>query len=174
VVSTGRRLSLVLACLLSISWFILLTHLGRAGEPPELEKLGETAGIREFALAVTAIQQNAACADAYRPLKPGQQFLRFDLEVSSTVDRFTDPRTANDVRLRHWAVEGSDGAMEKDLYMYTKCGDGTEAIAQPILPGTHTKTVVVINAPKPATFLELDIPRHQVWRFRWPIPAAGG
>jgi hypothetical protein len=175
VVSIGRpRLSLVLACLLSIGWFILLTHLGRAGEPPELEKLGETADVREFALAVTAIQQNAACADAYRPLKPGQQFLRFDLEVSSTVDRFADPGTANVVRLRHWAVEGSDGALEKDLYMYTKCGDGTEAIAQPILPGTHTKTVVVINAPKPARFLELDIPGHQVSRLRWLIPAAGG
>jgi len=64
--------------------------------------------------------------------------------------------------------------LEKNLYMYTKCGDGTEAIAQPILPGTHTKTVVVINAPKPATFLELDIPGHHVWPLRWPIPAAGG
>jgi hypothetical protein len=111
VVSIGRRLSLVLACLLSIGWFIAGTTFGREGEPPDLEKLGETTPVREFALAVTAIQQNAACADAYRPLKPDQQFLRFDLEVSSTVDRFTDPGTANVVSLRHWAVEGSNGAL---------------------------------------------------------------
>jgi hypothetical protein len=120
---------------------------------------------------VTAIHQNAACADPYRPLKAGQQFLRFDLDVSSSVDRFTYSSTADVLRLRNWAVEGGDGAFEKDLYMYAKCGDGTEAIAQPIVPGTHTKTVVVINAPKPAAFLQLDLPGHEVWR--WPIPPAG-
>jgi hypothetical protein len=129
-------------------------------------------GGSEVAFTVTAIQQNAACADAYRPLKPGQQFLRLDLDVSTLVDRFTNPEIANILSLRHWAVEGSDGALEKNLYMYTKCGDGTEAIAQPIVPGTHTKPVVVINAPKPAAFLQLDIPDYGV--MRWPIPAAGG
>jgi hypothetical protein len=173
VVSIGRpRLSLLLACLLSIGWIVYGATIGRQGKPPVLEQIGETVGGSEVAFTVTAIQQNAACADAYRPLKPGQQFLRLDLDVSTLVDRFTNPEIANILSLRHWAVEGSDGALEKNLYMYTKCGDGTEAIAQPIVPGTHTKPVVVINAPKPAAFLQLDIPDYGV--MRWPIPAAGG
>ncbi|OBA72303.1 hypothetical protein A5641_00750 [Mycobacterium sp. 1554424.7] len=127
----------------------------------------------EMEFTVTAIQQNAACADPYRPLKPGQQFLRFDLDVSSTVDRFSDPEIANVLSLRHWRVAGSDGVLEQDAYMYTKCGDGAENISQPIVPGSHTKTVVVINAPKPATLLQLDVPHYKAW-WRWRIPPAGG
>jgi hypothetical protein len=172
VVSIGRpRLSLVLAWLLSIGWFIFgATHA--EGEAPLAEKqVGEKVGGRELTFTVTAIQHNAACADPYRPLKAGQQFLRFDLDVSSTVDRFSNPEVANALSLRHWGVEGSDGVLEKDLYMYTKCGDGTEAISQPIVPGAHTKTVVVINAPKPAAFLQLDIPNYRV--LRWRVPPAG-
>jgi len=173
VVSIGRpRLSLLLACLLSIGWFIAGTIIDRESEPPVLEKIGEKVGGRELiTFTVTAIQQNAACADPYRPLKPGQQFLRFDLDVSSTVDRFRNPEAANALMLRHWGVEGTDGALEKDIYMYTKCGDGTEAITQPIVPGTHTKTVVVINAPKRAAFLQLKLPEYGV-AWRWPIPPA--
>jgi hypothetical protein len=173
VVSIGRpRLSLVLAWLLSIGWFIF--GVTQAGEEAPLaeKKVGEKVGGRELTFTVTAIQQNAACADPYRPLKAGQQFLRFDLDVSSTVDRFGNPEAANALMLRHWGVEGADGALEKDIYMYTKCGDGTEAITQPIVPGTHTKTVVVINAPKRAAFLQLKLPEYGVG-WRWPIPPAG-
>jgi hypothetical protein len=165
------RLALLLAWVLSSGWLIFGAAQGRAGVDVVEKQLGEKVGGRELAFTVTAIQQNAACADPYRPLKAGEQFLRFDLDVSSTVDRFTDPRTANSLSLRHWGVEGSDGVVEKDIYMYTKCGDGTEVVAQPIVPGTHTKTVVVINAPKPAAFVQLDEPNYGVWR--WPIPPAG-
>jgi hypothetical protein len=68
-------------------------------------------------------------------------------------------------------LKGSDGVLEKDLYMYTKCSDDTEAISQPVVPAAHTKTVVVINAPKPAAFLQLDTPFDEVWR--WRVPPAG-
>jgi hypothetical protein len=166
------RASLRLTCLLSIAWFIFGATIGRAEGPPVHEMhVGQKESGSEMAFTVTAIQQNATCADPYRPLKPGQQFLRFDLDVSSTVDRFSNPKATNSLSLRHWAVEGSDGTLEKDIYMYSKCGDGTEAISQPIVAGTHTKTVVVINAPKPAAFLQLDLPPYGVWR--WQVPPAG-
>lgn len=172
VIAIGRpRLSLALACVISIAWFIV--GATQAGVTSVLEKqVGEREGGHEMAFTVTAIQQNAPCADPYRPLKPGEQFLRFDLDVSSTVDRFNDARTADVLSLRHWGVVGSDGVLEKNIYMYAKCSDGTEAIVQPLVPGTHIKTVVVINAPKPAAFLQLEIPNYEVWRWRVP-PAAG-
>jgi hypothetical protein len=174
------RLSLRLMWLSSAGVFIWL--ISPQGDQPTVieHQIGEEGGARcpadpeepcEMEFTVTAIQPNAACSDPYRPLKPGQQFLRFDLDVSSTVDRFSDPGLANALSLRHWGVEGSDGVLEKDIYMYTKCSDGTEAVWQPIVPGTHTKTVVVINAPQQAAFLQLDIPNEGRWR--WPVPGAG-
>ena len=136
-------------------------------------RVGENAWFEQVHFRVTAIMPDAACHDPYRPLGSGEQFLRFDLEVWSTVDQFVDPEIARGLSLRHWSVESNQGVLEKDLYMYTKCGDGTEAISQPIIPGTHTKTVVVINAPKSAAFLQLDMPTYYgVWR--WPIPPLGG
>ncbi len=176
VVSLGRPrlslLSLLLAWVLSIGWFMYGSIIGGEGKPPTLVKVGEKVGGRQLTFTVTAIQQNAACADPYRPLKSGEQFLRFELDVSSPVDQFSDPRTANVLSLRHWGIEGNDGVLDKDFYMYTKCGDGTEDISQPIVPGTHTKTVVVINAPKPAAFLQLDERDYGVWH--WRIPPVGG
>ena len=137
------------------------------------KRVKEHAWFEEVNFMVTAIMPNAACHDPYRPLEPGEQFLRFDLEVWSTVDQFVDPAIASGLSLHHWSVESSHVVLERDLYMYTKCGDGTEAISQPIIPGTHTKTVVVINAPKSAMFLQLERPTYYgVWR--WPIPPAGG
>jgi hypothetical protein len=120
---------------------------------------------------VTAIQQNATCADPYRPLTPGEQFLRFDLDVESRVDEFSDRTLAHVLSLSHWSVAGSDCVPKKAIYIYTKCSDGTEAIAQPVVPGTHTKPVVVINAPRRAAFLQLDLPYHKV--LRWRIPPVG-
>jgi hypothetical protein len=168
------RISLRLVTVLSIGFIILGVAVGRESDPLDVveKQIGEEADVAEIEFTVTAIQQNAACVDPYRPLRSGQQFLRFDLDVSSTVDQFSDPEIANALSLRHWGVEGMDGVLEKDLYMYTKCGDGTEAISQPIIPGTHTRPVVVINAPKPAEVLQLDIPNQGVWR--WSIPKVGG
>ena len=138
---------------MSVAWFIFGITRSQERAPSAVVQVGEKIGGRELAFTVTAIQQNATCADPFRPLKPGQQFLRFDLDVTSlAVDRFSDSDAANSLRLRHWSVEGNDGVVEKDIYVYTKCGDGTEDISQPVVPGTHTKPVVVINAPKPARF----------------------
>ncbi|MGB7871598.1 MAG: hypothetical protein WBM01_25615 [Mycobacterium sp.] len=171
------RLSLRLVSVLSLVFLVALMGFGRFGHEkfgPDVyvKRVREYSWFNEVSFMVTAIMPNAACHDPYRPLEPGQQFLRFDLEVWSTVDQFVDPAIASGLSLRHWSVEGSD-FLDRDLYMYTKCGDGTEAISQPIIPGTHTKTVVVVNAPKSAAFLQLDRPSYYgLWR--WPIPPAGG
>ncbi|HXE50468.1 MAG TPA: hypothetical protein VN663_18985, partial [Ramlibacter sp.] len=116
----------------------------------------------ELEFAVTAIRQNTKCDDPYQRLGPGRQFLRFDLDVSSPVDRFSDPEfAANALRLSHWSVvKDGDHALENDIYMYAKCGDSTEVISQPLRPGTHTKPVVVIDAPNPAAFLQLE---YETW-----------
>jgi hypothetical protein len=97
--------------------------------------------------------------------------LRFDLDVWPGVDEFSDPELANALTLSHWGVETKNGHQYKNIYIYTKCGDGTEAISQPIAPGTHTKPVLVISAPKQAAVLQLDIPNNGVWR--WHVPPAG-
>jgi len=170
------RLSLRLVSVLSLVILVAAGSYGHENTDPKLYTMlvGDRGWFEGVNFRVTAIEPNAACHDPYRALKPGQQFLRFDLEVWSTVDQFVDPGIASGLSLRHWSVANSHRVLEKDpLYMYTKCGDGTEAISQPIIPGNHTKTVVVISAPKPAAFLQLDVPTYYgVWR--WHIPPAGG
>lgn len=169
------RLSLRLVSVLSLGFLVAVMGFGHEKFGPDVypKQVRQHAWFEEVNFMVTAIMPNAACHDPYRPLRPGEQFLRFDLEVWSTVDQFVDPAIASGLSLRHWSVESNQGDLEKDLYMYTKCGDGTEAISQPIIPGTHTKTVVVINAPKSAMFLQLERPTYYgVWV--WSIPPAGG
>lgn len=171
------RLSLLLVCVLPAGWIIHAVAedvLSRINRQPIYMGLGDGTKFNcgrslddcELDFAVTAIQQNAPCADPHRPLKPGEQFLRFDLDVESRVDEFSDATLAHILSLGHWSVAGSSGVPGRDIYIYTKCSDGTEAIAQPIVAGTHTKPVVVIDAPKPAAFLQLDIPHHGVLRWR--------
>lgn len=169
------RLSLRLVSVLSLGFLVAVMGFGHEKFGPDVypKRVGEHAWFEEVNFMVTAIMPNAACHDPYRPLQPDEQFLRFDLEVWSTVDQFVDPAIASGLSLRHWSVESNQGDLGRDLYMYTKCGDGTEAISQPIIPGTHTKTVVVINAPKSAVFLQLERPTYYgVWL--WSIPPAGG
>ncbi|OBF10183.1 hypothetical protein A5730_07530 [Mycobacterium sp. ACS4054] len=171
------RLSLRLVTAVSIFILVELVVVGR----PAITKpavyamqVGDQRGwFREVSFRVTAIKPDAPCQDPYRPLKQDQQFLRFDLETWSTVDQFVDPGIVSGLNLRHWSVANSRGKLQTNLYMYAKCGDGTEPISQPITPGAHTRTVVVVNAPKPAKFLQLYIPNYYgIWR--WPIPAANG
>jgi hypothetical protein len=169
------RLSFRLVSVLYLG--LLVTIVATAGEntKPAVTsmKVGSLGFVEEVNFRLTAIVPNAACHDPYRQRRPGEQFLRFDLEVWSTVDQFVDPATASGLSLRHWSVDSSHAFFETDpLYMYSKCGDGTEAISQPIIPGTHTETVVVINAPKSAAFLQLDIPTFN-GVLRWPIPPVG-
>jgi hypothetical protein len=166
------RLSLRSASVLSLGILLALVGSGVENPGPKFfqTQVGNEGRFEAVNFSVTAIEPNAACHDPHRPLKPGQQFLRFDLEVWSTVDQFVDSGIASGLSLRHWNVANSHSVLEEEpLYMHTKCGDGTEAVSQPIIPGSHTKTVVVIDAPKPAAFLQLDVPNYAVWR--WPIPA---
>ena len=99
------------------------------------------------------------------------QYLRFDLEVWSDVDEFANAATAHALALPHWSVRDSQGKSTGNLYMHAKCGHGTDVIAEPTVPGSHTSTAVVVSAPKDAACLQLDVPSyHGVWI--WPIPPA--
>lgn len=170
------RISLRLVSLLSLLIFVALVRYGR--EDSELKPFdmvagqeGSFAGVVNFIVA--GIEPDAPCHDPYRPLKPGQQFLRFDLEVWSAVDQFIDSGVPTAMSLHHWSVANSHGVLENNpVYMYSKCGDGEEVISKPIVPGAHTKTVVVIDAPRPAAFLQLDVPTYN-GLYKWPIPPAG-
>jgi hypothetical protein len=185
------RLSLLLVWVLSVVLVIGAAMLMHEDDPSSVQaiqiqamQIGEKQPIEcperpepcELEFAVTAIRQNTACDDPYQRLGPGRQFLRFDLDVSSPVDRFSDPEfAANALRLSHWSVvKDGDHALENDIYMYAKCGDSTEAISQPLRPGTHTKPVVVIDAPNPAAFLQLEYETSdQRYLYRWRVPPTG-
>ena len=125
----------------------------------------------QLSFLVTRIQQNSQCAEPHGILIENAQYLEFDLEVWSDVDQFANQATAYALALPHWSVEDRQGKRTGSLYMHTKCGHGTAAIVQPIVPGTHSITAVVVSAPKEAVCLRLDIPSyHGVWK--WAIPPA--
>lgn len=125
----------------------------------------------QLSFLVTGIQQNAQCAEPHGILIDQAQYLEFDLEVWSDVDQFANQATAYALALPHWSVEDRQGKPTGSLYMHAKCGHGTAAIVQPIVPGTHSITAVVVSAPKEAVCLRLDIPSyHGVWK--WAIPPA--
>ena len=169
------RFSLRLVTALSLVFLVALPsfrHETMIVREEWLQTIGKLGWFNEVSFKVTAIKPNAACDDPYRPRNRNEQFLRFDLETWSTVDdQFGDPATASGLTLHHWSIEDKYGYGHDNLYMYTKCGDGREAISQPIVPGAHTKTVVVVNAPKSAAYLVLDIPAYYgrwYWRIRPP------
>ena len=127
----------------------------------------------QLSFLVTKIEQNAPCVEPHGLLIDYPQYLRFDLEVWSDVDQFANPATAHALALPHWSVRDSNGKATGSLYMHAKCGRGTEAVAEPVVPGAHTSTSVVVSAPKDAAVLHLDIPSYRgVWQ--WPIPSAAG
>jgi hypothetical protein len=122
----------------------------------------------QLSFLVTKIEQNAPCSEPHSRLIEDAQYLRFDLEVWSNVDEFANTVTAHALALPHWSVRDSQGKSTGNLYMHAKCGHGTDAIAEPIVPGSHTSTAVVVSAPKGAACLQLDVPSyHGVWT--WPI-----
>jgi hypothetical protein len=118
---------------------------------------------------ISTIHQNAQCAEPHTVLVAQPQYLQFDLEVWSDVDQFANPATANALNLSHWSVLDSQKTPTRDLYMHTKCGRGAEAISQPIVPGAHTITNVVITAPTNAATLQLEIPSYR-GKWRWRVP----
>jgi hypothetical protein len=167
-----RRTSLGLATVLSLLTLIAPSLGAHKNQPWEIG-LGAKGWINELNFMVTSIEQNAQCRDPLRPLKPDEQFLLFVLETWSDVDQFIDPTLATDLTLRHWSVEPKVGPSTENLYVYAKCSDGAEAISQPISPGAHTKTLIVVNAPKEAAVLQLKIPSYYGGVWRWRIPPAG-
>ena len=120
---------------------------------------------------MTKIQQNEKCDEPHGLLINPAQYLRFDLEVWSDVDQFANPTTANALALPHWSIQDANGNSTGSLYMHAQCGRGAEAISEPIVPGAHTITDVVVSAPRDATCLQLEVPTYRgVWH--WAIPPA--
>jgi hypothetical protein len=125
----------------------------------------------QLSFLVTNIEQNAPCSEPHGRLIEDVRYLQFDLEVWSNVDEFANAATAHALALPHWSVRDSQGKSTGNLYKHTKCGHGTDVIGEPIVPGSHTSTAVVVSAPKNAACLQLDVPSyHGVWI--WPIPPA--
>lgn len=125
----------------------------------------------QLTFMVTDIRRNAQCAEPHDLLIDDPQYLQINLEVWSDVDQFANPTTANALNLSHWSVQDSAGKSTRNLYMHTKCGRGGDALTQPIVPGAHSSTQIVVSAPKDAAVLQLDIPSYRgVWQ--WPIPSA--
>ena len=73
--------------------------------------------------------------------------------------------------LSSWGVICTDGILDQDLEIHTQCGDGSAAISTAIIPGTHTKTTVVVTAPTPAAFLRLDNPGLGGWQWATHEPS---
>lgn len=163
-------LSLILAGVISIAVVICATFLSQHHPSISAMEVGELVVGPELSFTVTSIEQNAACNDPFRPLKPGEQFLRFDLDVSSEVDQFTSTTAASSLNIRHWSVTGRNGVRESALYVYAKCGDESEDVSRAVVPGTHTRPVIVVSAPLPAEFLQLDVGHGDA--MRWRIPPA--
>ena len=125
----------------------------------------------QLSFVVTRIQQNEQCDEPHGLLIKPAQYLRFVLEVWSDVEQFANPSTARALALPHWSIQDSNGHFTGSLYMHAKCGRGTEAISEPIVPGAHSITDVVVSAPRDATCLQLEVPTYRgVWH--WAIPPA--
>jgi hypothetical protein len=145
-----------------------------AKNPPAPNDKDQTLGwlTNQLFFVVTSIQQNEQCDEPHSLLVKPAQYLRFVLEVWSDVEQFANPSTAHALALPHWSIRDGNGNSTGSLYMHAKCGRGTEAISEPIIPGAHTITDVVVSAPRDASCLQLEVPTYRgVWH--WPIPPAG-
>ena len=144
-----------------------------AKDKPKPDDSDHTRGwlTNQLSFVVTKIQQNERCDEPHGLLINPAQYLRFDLEVWSDVEQFANPTTAHALALPHWSIQDANGNSTGSLYMHAKCGRGAEAISEPIVPGAHTITDVVVSAPRDATCLQLDVPTYRgVWH--WAIPPA--
>jgi hypothetical protein len=181
--SFATKVSLALVAVLSTGLFVSLPFWERNTNRESIlwprtiaqssEHLDEARGwlTNQLSFLITKIEQNTECTEPHGLLIDYPQYLRFDLEVWSDVDQFANPATARALALPHWSVRDSKGNPTGSLFMHAKCGRGTEAISEPIVPGAHTNTSVVVSAPRDASILELDIPSYRgVWQ--WPIPPA--
>lgn len=142
-----------------------------ATDPPQPNDSDNARGwlTNQLSFVVTKIEQNVQCVEPHGLLISPAQYLRFDLEVWSDVDQFANPITAQALALPHWSIRDGMGNFTGSLYMHAKCGRGTEAISEPIVPGAHTVTDVVVSAPENASILRLDVPSYRgVWC--WKIP----
>jgi hypothetical protein len=145
-----------------------------AKNPPAPNDGDRTLGwlTNQLSFVVTRIQQNQQCEEPHGLLIEPAQYLRFVLEVWSDVEQFANPSTARALALPHWSIRDGNGNSTGSLYMHAKCGRGTQAISEPIVPGAHTITDVVVSAPKDASCLQLEVPTYRgVWH--WAIPPKG-
>jgi hypothetical protein len=190
--SLATKVSLAMVAVLSTGLFVALPVWERyqnrefnvwprqvATKTPVAEPGEEDDGTRgwltdQLSFLVTKIKQNAPCNEPHSRLIEDAQYLQFDLEVWSHVDEFANTVTAHALALPHWSVRDRQGKSTGDLYMHAKCGNGTDAIDKPIVPGSHTSTAVVVSAPKDAACLQLDVPSyHGVWIWSiLPLPPA--
>jgi hypothetical protein len=181
LVSVLGRVSLSLASVVSLLIFVSLPISMRPRSPdtwslyvadgPRHPWYEETGWIYDIYFAVTAIERDVECNDTYgRFVGDGDpQFLRFSLETWSSVDQFAEPAAAHWLTLHHWSVLDDRGSARRLRYMHPACGRGTAAISQPVIPGDHTTTVVVVSAPKSAAFLRLSAESYPA-TWQWRIP----
>jgi hypothetical protein len=140
------------------------------------KKIGEAAGLNcpddpnaacDLNFNVTAIQQDAPCADAIDRPGPDQHFVRFDIDAYSSNETFEFPDSADGLLLRNWSVDGDDGTLH-DLVAYPECGEGTAPVSEPVAAGTRAHARVVVRAPKPSEKL-----RVSWYELAWEWPIAG-
>ena len=131
-----------------------------AKNPPAPNDNDKTLGwlTNQLFFVVTSIQQNEQCDEPHSLLVKPAQYLRFVLEVWLDVEQFANPSTAHALALPHWSIQDGNANSTGSLYMHAKCGRGLEAISEPIVPGAHTITDVVVSAPWDATSLKLEVP----------------
>ena len=186
--SLATKVSFALVTVLATSLFVTLPfwerksnlennfwHRNVSTKPPKSDDSDDVRGwlTNQLSFVVTKIEQHAHCVEPHGLLINHPQYLRFVLEVWSDVDQFANPTTAHALALPHWSVVDKSGNDTGSLYMHPNCGRGTEAISEPIVPGAHTITDVVVSAPTDAASLQLDVPSYRgVWQ--WDVPPATG
>lgn len=123
--------------------------------------------------SVTAIEQHAQCTDPHSPWVDNPQYLRFTVEINSDADTFADPAEAHALTLNHWSVLDKDGNfIWGDFYAHPACSHGIDALLEPLSPGRHTVSDIVVTAPTDdVAMLQVEVPSHPA-KWRWTIPPA--
>ena len=137
-----------------------------------MDELGRPAaiGCAEGALecdvdfTVTAIQQGYDCDDTSLRPGPDEQWLRFDVVATARAE-FAFTWSATALALTNWTIEGPDGKTPATTTMSNQCSTGRVPVLDPLTPGAHITTGVVVVAPKPASVLRLDVDELS-WQWR--------
>ena len=119
-------------------------------------------------------KDRAKCASAVEPHgslinDEDVQYLQFDLEVWSDVDQFANAghRTCASSPPLECSRQSAEIPREASTCMRSAAAARTRS-SEPIVPGSHTITAVVVSAPKDATCLQLDVPSYRgVWHMAY-------